>query len=79
MKKYLDLTNILVIALTIILFVVALFLKGFTHDLLLEIGVLLVSIKIIMSSYKITLLNKELLDKLSNIEKSLSKEEKTNS
>lgn len=79
MKKYLDLTNILVIALIIILFVVALFLKGFTHDLLLEIGVLLVSIKIIMSSYKITLLNKELLDKLSNIEKSLSKEEKTNS
>jgi hypothetical protein len=33
-------------------FVTALFVKGFTHDLLLEAGVLLVSIKLIMMAYK---------------------------
>jgi accessory gene regulator protein AgrB len=40
------------IIITIVLFVIALFVKGFTHQLLLEAGVLLVSIKIIMMSYK---------------------------
>ena len=37
---------------TIVLFVVALFVKGFTHQLLIEAGVLLVSVKIILMSYK---------------------------
>lgn len=37
-----------VIALTLVLFVVSVFVKGFTHELLLEAGVFLVSIKLIM-------------------------------
>jgi hypothetical protein len=36
-----------VIALTLLLFLVSIFVKGFTHELLLEAGVLMVSIKLI--------------------------------
>ena len=52
MSRYLDPWTIVVIILTIVLFVVALFVKGFTHQLLIEAGVLLVSIKIILMSYQ---------------------------
>lgn len=74
MKKYLDLGSRLTIALTFILFVAALFTTGFTHDLLLEAGVLLVSIKLIMMSYKNSISNKELLEKLDEIKGLLKKE-----
>ena len=43
--------SLLVIATTFVLFVLALFTKGFTHDLLLEAAVFLVSVKLIMLSY----------------------------
>ena len=36
MKAYFDTSSILVILVTFVLFVMALFTKGFTHDLLLE-------------------------------------------
>jgi hypothetical protein len=52
MKKYFDPASIIVIAITCGLFVTALFTKDFTHDLLLEAGVLLVSVKLIMMTYK---------------------------
>src|SRR4029077_10956674 len=52
MRKHFDLWSIVVIALTLILFIVALFLKGLTHELLLEAGVFLVSGKLILMSYK---------------------------
>ncbi len=39
MKEHFDLGSIAVILITLILFIVALFTKGFTHDLLLEAGV----------------------------------------
>ena len=52
MSRYFDTWTIVVIILTIVLFVVALFVKGFTHQLLIEAGVLLVSIKIILMSYQ---------------------------
>lgn len=41
-----------VIVITFVLFVAAVFFKGMTHDLLLEAGVFLVSVKLIMISYK---------------------------
>jgi len=50
--RYLDAGTILVIAVTIALFATALFVKGFTHGLLLEAGVLLVSVKLIVMAYK---------------------------
>ncbi len=52
MNKYLDTWTMITIIVTIVLFVTALFVKGFTHMLLLEAGVLLVSVKIILMSYK---------------------------
>ncbi len=61
MKKYFDLGSRLIIVLTFILFIAALFVTGFTHNLLLEAGVFLVSIKLIMMSYKNSLSNQELL------------------
>lgn len=44
--------SIVVIVLTFSLFVLALFIKGLTHDLLLETGVFLVSVKLIWMSHK---------------------------
>ncbi len=50
--KHFDAPSLLVIAVTLILFVLAIFTKGFTHDLLLEAGVFLVSVKLILMAYK---------------------------
>ena len=49
---YLDPVSLVVIALTLLLFVIALFVKGFTHDMLLECGVFLVSVMLIVMSHK---------------------------
>ena len=52
MKGYIDLGSIIIIVITFILFGIALFTKGFTHDMLLEVGVFLVSAKLIMMAFK---------------------------
>ncbi len=52
MLKHLDVGTQLTLAITFVLFVVALFEKGLTHDLLLEAGVFLVSVKLVIMSYK---------------------------
>jgi len=52
MIKYFDHGTIIVIIITFLLFTVALFVKGFTHNLLLEAGVFLVSIKLIIMAYR---------------------------
>ena len=52
MRKYFDLWSLLVIAITFMLFAIALFTKGLTHDLLLEAGVFLVSVKLILMSHR---------------------------
>ncbi len=51
-KKYLDIGSLVVIIITLILFVFALYVKGLTHDILLEAAVFLVSAKIIIKTYK---------------------------
>jgi hypothetical protein len=51
-RQYFDIASLLVILLTLVLFVAALYSTGFTHDLLLEAGVFLVSVKLILMSYK---------------------------
>ena len=71
MKKYLSVTDLLVIVVTFLLFAIALFTKGLTHDLLLEAGVLLVSIKIIMMNYKNTISNKLIVKTLDEIKHAL--------
>jgi predicted tellurium resistance membrane protein TerC len=67
MKKHFDSGTILVIIVTGILFIVALFVKGFTHELFLEAGVLLVSIKLIMMAYRNSLNYEELKKELHEI------------
>jgi hypothetical protein len=52
MRKLLDTGSMLVMMVTVVLFVVALFVKGLGHDLLLEAGVLLVSIKLMIMGYR---------------------------
>jgi len=71
MKKSFYLGNTLVIALTILLFIAALFAKGITHDLFLEAGVLLVSIKIILLGFKNSLSNQQIIRKMDEISLSL--------
>ncbi len=50
--RHFDLGTLVVIAVTFVLFGVALFFTGLTHDLLLEVGVFLVSVKLIIMGYK---------------------------
>lgn len=66
-SKFLDLGSYFVICVTLVLFVVALFVKGLTHDLLLEVGVFLVSAKLVIASYKQSLMAEELRVELGKI------------
>jgi len=63
--------SIAIIITTLILFVVALFVKGFTHDLLLEAAVFLVSVKLILMAYSNSVSSKKLEKKLSDIEEKI--------
>lgn len=67
MKKLFDLGSALVIATTFILFAIAIFTSGLTKDLLLEAGVFLVSVKIILTSHSNLNSNKEIMNKLNEI------------
>jgi hypothetical protein len=67
MSKHYDPWAIVVITLTLILFIAALFLKGFSHDVLLEAGVFLVSVKLIMMSYKNSILAQHTEERLEQI------------
>jgi hypothetical protein len=51
-RPSLDAGSIIVMTVTGILFVLALVVKGFSHDLLLEAAVFLVSVKLIIMTYK---------------------------
>lgn len=68
MAKLSGLGNSIVIGLTFILFIAALFVKGFTHDLLLEAGVFLVSVKLILLSQKNTKMEEKILNELKKLE-----------
>ncbi|MEN8243689.1 MAG: hypothetical protein ABFS43_02250 [Thermodesulfobacteriota bacterium] len=57
---------------TFALFTVALFVKGLTQDILLEAGVLLVSIKLIMMAYKTSTANKEIKKELQEIKQMIA-------
>ncbi|MBN2412360.1 hypothetical protein JXQ31_11765 [candidate division KSB1 bacterium] len=71
MREHFDIESLVVIVITCILFIVALFTKGFTHDLLLETGVFLVSVKLILMAYKNSVASKVILNELNDIKKEL--------
>lgn len=75
MRDHFDIGSIIVITITFVLFTIALFAKGLTHDLLLEAGVLLVSVKLIVMAYKNSVTSKEITKELRDIKTMLKKNE----
>ena len=71
-KEKLDLGSRLVIVITLALFVAALFVKGFGHDLLLEAGVFLVSVKLIIMAARHGATDRELRERLDQIDATLA-------
>jgi hypothetical protein len=68
MDKHMDSASQVVVVVTFALFVAALFIKGFGHDLLLEAGVFLVSLKLILMAYKNSQVAVEITDRLANLD-----------
>jgi hypothetical protein len=73
-RKHFDAGSLLVIVITLGLFIAALFYTGFTHELLLEAGVFLVSVKLIIMSYKNSIASDKLHEELSEIRSLLQKQ-----
>ena len=71
MKKHLDIWSLLIIIITFVLFIIALFVKGITHDLLLETGVFLVSVKLILMAYRNRVATITIEKKLDEIKKTI--------
>jgi hypothetical protein len=70
-RNHFDPWSLLVILFTLALFLIALFAKGITHDLLLEAGVFLVSVKLILMGYKNSASNDSIQQKLDEIRSAL--------
>jgi hypothetical protein len=67
MSKLLDTSSLIVASITLLLFLAALFAKGLTHDLFLESGVFLVSVKIIMMAHRNRVETRKLDEKLDKV------------
>lgn len=74
--KFVSKSDLLVLLLTLIMFIIALFTEGFIHDLSLEIGILLVSVKLIMFNYHSSKDTAKILEKLDKIEKDIEEHDK---
>lgn len=73
LTRHLDFGSRLVIAVTFVLFGIALFVKGLGHDILLEAGVFLVSVKLILMAYKSGVTTSALTERLAAIERTLAR------
>ena len=62
-----------VIVITFTLFVVSLFQKGLTHEILVDTGIFLVSVKLIVMSFRNNLYMKDLNQQLEEIKKLIKK------
>ena len=69
--KHFDVGSILIIIITFVLFMLALFFTGFTHDVLLEAGVFLVSVKLIIMAYKASVSSNKIERELEEIKEIL--------
>ena len=69
--KHFDIGSIIVIIITFILFALALFFTGLTHDILLEAGVFLVSVKLIIMAYKTSISSRKIELELKEIKELL--------
>ena len=59
-----DLASTVTLVITLFLFVLALIEKGLTHEILLEAGVFLVSLKLVLAVHKISMANEVIEAKL---------------
>ena len=73
MNRHIDIGSFIIALMTLGLFVASLFIKGLTHDLFLETGVFLVSVKIIVMAHKNRVEVGHLSEKLDTILAALSK------
>lgn len=69
LKERLDLSTTAIITITFVLFVVSLYVKGFSHDALLDVAIFLVSVKLMLMSSRNNLHIKELNQRLDEIKK----------
>ncbi len=69
--RHFDPWSVAVIILTLALFALALFVKGFTHELLLEAGVFLVSVKLILMAHNNSVAAERTDERLKQIQLSL--------
>jgi hypothetical protein len=76
-QKHLDPWSEVIIVLTFLLFAIALFYKGLTHDMLLEAGVFLVSLKLILMAHKSSIVGQMLQERLDRIQETLRRMEST--
>ena len=72
-RKHVDPASLVVILLTLVLFLGALVVKGLGHDLLLEAGVFLVSVKLIIMAYKSSVASQAMAQELAAIRSSVAK------
>ena len=75
MSEHLDFGSLVVIVITFVLFVVALFVKGFVQDMLLEAGVFLVSVKLIIMAHKNSVAVKAITEDFAELKALLIKED----
>ena len=73
LRERLDMGSMAVIVITFTLFVVSLFQKGLTHEILVDTGIFLVSVKLIVMSFKNNLYMKDLNQQLEEIRKLIKK------
>jgi hypothetical protein len=78
LRKRFDGWSALVMAATLVLFLIALFTVGFTHDLLLEAGVFLVSVKLILAGYKASASNEAIHQRLDEIHAAIQQQTRLN-
>jgi hypothetical protein len=69
--EHFDPSSMVVIFLTLALFLLALFMKGFTQEVLLEAGVFLVSVKLILLSHTNSVSAKKMDERLARIQNML--------
>ena len=72
-SSHLDVASTIVIVITFVLFTIAVFEKGLTHDLLLEAGVFLVSAKLILMNAKSNAADAKMDTRLTAIEATLAR------
>jgi hypothetical protein len=76
MLRYFDRGSLVEMAVTLALFVAAVFVGEFTHNLFLEAGGFLVSVKLIIAAYKSSVATEELKRMLEEIRSAVQRQEK---